>query len=504
MSHQQFDEHIKNQFNAYEPEVPVHMWQRIADARGIKNPSRFIVPFDNYVKDQLSKYEPEVPAKTWDAVTEQRFDNFLAGKFNNYQPVVSVQMWDNILAARKDDKRPVFWFWLGRTAVAALLLLLVGGVGYMIWNGKGRQTTDNGQQTTDNGQRTAESEMPSVYNGQDETTTNFNNNKTDVYSPVNGAVMLPANGIDKNITAPYFNLERKAKKIDGLNSNPFDMDYESEVELEKRNNEVGPFEIAKNTEARPVADKKWHAYKMPDCPIGPNDNMGGNYWEFYAGPDYGFKILNDLSGNTTYLQQRKDAAKFSSAFSAGVRYTKVFNNGSSVRAGVNYSQINETLKVLQGGIIQVVYILNAQGDTIGSYTVNGTRYQKIHNRYKSIDIPVQLGYEINTSEKVSVNISAGPVINVRSWQKGATIDTGGNVVSITTGKAKKGYEFKTNTGVGFIGSATVYYKLNDGKTSLFAEPYFRYNIAAMNDMQNSTIKQKYNTAGLRLGLRVKF
>ena len=89
----------------------------------------------------------------------------------------------------------------------------------------------------------------------------------------------------------------------------------------------------------------------------------------------------------------------------------------SVRAGFNYSQINEKFKFKQGNIVQVVYIINASGDTIGSYTVTGTRYKTTINNYRSIDIPIAMGYEVGNG-RWHANINAGVVINIYSWQKG--------------------------------------------------------------------------------------
>ena len=171
----------------------------------------------------------------------------------------------------------------------------------------------------------------------------------------------------------------------------------------------------------------------------------------------------------------------------------------SVRGGVNYSQINEKFTFKQGNIVQVTYIINANGDTIGSYTTTGTRHKTTINRFRSIDVPLVIGYELGNG-KLHANVNAGVIVNIYSWQKGDVLDRAGNPVSITTGKSSSPYQFKTNAGVGFIGAVSVYYKLND-KLHIMAEPYFRYNFSQMNK-ESITLKQKYHTAGLRLGIRL--
>ena len=54
--------------------------------------------------------------------------------------------------------------------------------------------------------------------------------------------------------------------------------------------------------------------------------------------------------------------------------------------------------------------------------------------------------------------------------------------------------------MGFMFATSFYYKLND-KIHLLAEPYFRYNLSPMSN-EKLTLTQKYNTAGLRVGLRI--
>ena len=146
---------------------------------------------------------------------------------------------------------------------------------------------------------------------------------------------------------------------------------------------------------------------MPDCPT-LEKNAAGNkkYWEVYVGPDYAFdryKSYGDTTSNN-YLQKRKASTKFASAFSAGVRYTKVFNNGTSIRTGVNYTQVNEKFIYFNPNEIKFVTIITtrvvirAPGDTIFindtlQYQQTGARIKTTYNRYRNIDIPLVIGYE---------------------------------------------------------------------------------------------------------------
>jgi hypothetical protein len=251
---------------------------------------------------------------------------------------------------------------------------------------------------------------------------------------------------------------------------------------------------------------------LPDCP-SVEDNAAGNkrYFDVYAGPDLGMRSFSGFTsdtGSANYLRKRKETAKFSSAYSAGIRYTRVFNNGMSLRTGVNYSQINEKFKYINQNDIRYILVITPRQIIINGtpttvydtlrYTETGTRIRTTYNRYRSVDIPLQLGYEFGNG-RLHTNISAGAIINVYSWQKGDVLDSAYQPVSITTGKGSSAYGFKTNIGVGFLGSASIYYKLNN-RLHLLAEPYIRYNLKPMS-RDNQTFTQKYNTAGLRLGVR---
>ncbi|MBS1743811.1 MAG: hypothetical protein JST81_12325 [Bacteroidetes bacterium] len=249
-----------------------------------------------------------------------------------------------------------------------------------------------------------------------------------------------------------------------------------------------------------IKELKMPAYTIP-CPgVIRNEAANTSYFDVYGGPDYVFRTFNDTA-NSTYLKKRKESTRFTSAFSIGIRYTKVFGNGLSFRTGINYSQINEQFKYAQSHIVQNVYELGPVGDTIGSYATTGTRYKTTRNRYKTVDIPLTLGYEFG-NKKLRTNINAGVIFNAYSWQKGDVLDSALQPVSITTGKTNSAYQFKTNVGIGFTAAASFYYHVT-GKMYLLGEPYFRYNFSPANK-SGITLKQKYTTVGLRLGVRIDF
>ena len=460
-------------------------------------------------------------------MNSNHFDEHIKEQFNDYSPDVHPRIWKKIIA-EKDKKRPA-GFWVSmfgnrtKLLLVGLFIAISGGAWfYYTANNFEHNITDsektantqtenktgnttNRQPDRDNNSTNADIGTNIISSAEDNNIANFNKN----FSTAGGfkgriSVRAQQNETDDNKS----NIKKENRKhYTGLgnvlvNATSPDIDQDEYAGagtlLGKLTYNAEKY-VIKRKLVKEVTPKFNPVVYLPGCPGIEKDAAGNKrYFEFYAGPDYAFRSLQD-TGNSAYLQKRKESTKFKSGFSAGVRYTKVFNNSMSVRGGVNYSQINEKFTFNQGNIVQATYIINSNGDTTGSYTTVGTRHKITTNRYRSIDIPVSIGYEVGNG-KLHANINAGAVINVYSWQNGDVLDPSGNPVSITTGKSSSPYQFKTNAGVSFIGAVSVYYKLNE-QLHLMAEPYFRYSFSPMSK-DDETLKQKYQIAGLRLGIRL--
>lgn len=476
----------------------------------------------------------------------QHFDEHIKEQFLDYTPQVHLRIWENI-AREREKKRPAgFWlrFFNRRTLIlAGSLLLVAGGSAYFYTAGQhtdndvpgniagtnsqpaGSITTTN-QNTavvpaaTGNASSAAINEPVSSNNNTDNTTGKPGNtaDNSSAQPAGNASGKQPVsrnmthntgNSQPEAVTAPgtgrsktYSNAARQRTRIQNGTAvtDPEPAGDEPVVTNENYNLPSLLFTAQKNSSTKKENKLRKPVFFIadPGCP-SIEKNAAGNktYFEIYGGPDYAFRNMSD-TGNSAYLQKRKESTRFSSAFSAGLRYTRVFNNGISFRTGINYSQINEKFTYSEGNIVQVIYIINNAGDTIGSYMTSGTRYKTTQNKFRTIDVPLVLGYELGNG-RLHTNINAGVIVNAYSWQKGEVLDSNYKPVNITTGKSNSPYQFKTNIGVGFIGSVSVYYKLSD-RWHILAEPYFRYNLTPAS-RETITFKQKYNTAGLRVGLR---
>jgi hypothetical protein len=125
----------------------------------------------------------------------------------------------------------------------------------------------------------------------------------------------------------------------------------------------------------------------------------------------------------------------------------------------------------------------------------GYSVKTIHNHYRSIDIPLTVGYQFGNDD-LSVGINAGVIFNISSWYQGEILDT--SLTSVPISKVSNSI-YKSNIGLGLYSSISVLKRINEN-TQLFFEPYFRYNLSNMTNSQ-SPYNQKFHVGGLAIGLR---
>ena len=474
-----------------------------------------------------------------------KLDDHLKEFFGNYSPDVPPHIWENIVAGRK-RKKPIA-FWLNKKNILGLLalIIIVTGTGLLITKKDDSKIIapenkiSSSKPVTETAVPAAALKDNTVLNTLGINPTTTNNKKEILQSTENSN--LPATNSNQNLSVST--QTNKSEKINAVINNPKEIvavkkrnatnqqqtivkkkgkgkftAQSSAIETaeamdEKDNNAAEPMQQGFSIQRLFYGAEKISAFSMldlnskktdfktiqiPGCPADKDAAGNKQYWELYAGPDYAFKKYNDTA-NSALLEKRKASTSFMYAFSAGVRYTRVFSNGMSLRGGINYSQINEKFSYAQSNVVQLTYEINQQGDTINSYYVRGTKYRTSYNHYRTLDIPLLVGYELGNG-RLHANINAGAVINIYSWQNGETLDSSFQPVSFTSAKSNSPYQYKTNVGVGFMGGISLYYKLNES-LHLLAEPYYRYNFSPMNKGTLS-IQEKFSTIGLRLGLRL--
>jgi len=472
------------------------------------------------------------------------FDDFARRQLGNYSPDVPPHVWDNIVA-RKKKKSPypffIKFFNRKNLLLAAGLITLLTGSVVISNNYTATKLVKNESHENQLADKKTESKInfnkqENDFNQNNTSTAEVINNKESIanisdhakipeirnnagnlnnISPANSATTSSSKKEQRNnLTVVANKLDKQGKANIIINQNATQENIKQSIVRSKDKfaenitDEVSlstllyyPESItAKSAKGKTLTKSMLPALQIPPCPALEKNAAGNKYYiEVYAGPDYASKNFSDTA-NSPLMQKRKESTSFRSAFSAGFRYTRVFNNGASIRAGINFSQINEKFSYVQSNIVQVTYITDpVTGDTTGTFLTRGSRYKTTNNRYQTIDVPLLLGFETGNG-KLHANFNAGVVINIYSWQKGESLDTSFRPVNITTGKSASLYQYKTNIGAGFMGGVSVYYKLND-RLHLLAEPYWRYNFSPMNKEMLS-LQEKFTTIGLRLGVRL--
>ena len=446
---------------------------------------------------------------------ERNFDYFVKSELADLSPVVTPRIWENIVAER--SKRKPVGFWTNYLTTKNVLLvagLLVTVTASVLFMKKSNTNHTNAQDKTDvalvnatspSSERNINKEVTGSIQNQVQSNGVSKDPSINFSTPTD----LDKNNLQQNVNSIFSNdniaqtndddiipISTVAKSDDQTKfSTALQENFPDRLKM------FGLFNPTIPASQGSLQSRLFPNVALPGCPTVEEAAAGNKrYVEIYAGPDFTLRNFKDTS-QSLYLQKRKASTKVSSAYSAGIRYTRVFNNGMSVKAGFNYSQINEKFSFIQSNLIQTTYTIDpVTGDTTGSYTITGTRTKTTYNKYRTLDIPLLVGYELGNG-RLHVNINAGAMINVYSWQKGEVLDTTFQPVTITTGKsASSPYQFKNNVGVGLTGGVGFYYKLTD-QLHLMAEPYFRYNLQPMSK-SGLALQQKYNTIGLHVGVRL--
>jgi hypothetical protein len=460
------------------------------------------------------------------------FDDFVKKQFSDYSPEVPAHIWENIASAKRNTKPKGFWMNMtgGAKFLLFTLLLVTGGGAWYLYSSKYSSPVNEVKNEAKNipASQKINNTANSIPQNNDAAITAIDpstlSEKTKAVTEQQGNSTFPSETFVSKTPGEKNNRYNSESDQQGKIvtqrekqfNNGEDKELTTDVTIDNNLPSQKQISLFRFNNARELNVKKIPGaanVKLPDCPT-LEKNAAGNkqYWEVYGGPDYAienYKSYGDTT-STNYLEKRKASTKFASAFSAGVRYTKVFNNGTSIRAGINYTQVNEKFIFFNPNEIKFItvittrVVIRAPGDTIYindtlQYQQSGTRIKTTINRYRNIDVPLVIGYELGNG-KIHANINAGVIINVYSWYKGDVLDSLYQPVSITTGKSNSIYQFKNNIGVGFLGSVSLYYKMTD-KIHLVLEPYFRYNLSPMSK-QNLNLQQKYNVAGLRAGIRM--
>jgi hypothetical protein len=249
------------------------------------------------------------------------------------------------------------------------------------------------------------------------------------------------------------------------------------------------------------------------CPFG--ESSRNTQVDVYMSHEYAMKHLSDpTSLNSDYLAMRNETENTVYSFSAGVRLGYNVGYRWNLYTGFNYSQINERFQYTdpESQVTKVIitkdYVYQ-QGKIVDSIiteeiiTVPGTTKLKIHNRYRTFDVPVLGRYTLYADRNISLSAVAGVFINLAFRQKGMIIGTDSDEpVHIASGPDEQKNIFKSQLGVTGYGALSMAWHVSP-LFDLVIEPHFRMHTTSLTH-EKYPLQQRYNTVGLTTGLRYRF
>jgi hypothetical protein len=466
----------------------------------------------------------------------EHFDKFIKNKLNDYSSPVPDGLWEKIQQGKDERRFGAWWknYWLiGLIGFTALC----GGA--LLWQNNNR----NVNLTAPSSSTVAKEETVRANSFSKATQKNLvDNNKT----PINQT--SDANlSVTKNINASHNSINDASASYGNTSNSPTkdfftkDRFVESRVVLTRKsassiatnNNSntatsentdnynsgfkrtlFATAEQDKNILNHPLNEqllndlKGIHLFGGEDCPSARGATKNDIYLEVYASPDYAKKTTNNSNGNDAFLKRKDSTERMRLSYTAGFRLSKTIGEHLLLKAGLQYSQINEKFTYRTENerrlttVITIRTVIRSPGDTVmvkDTSTVEqiGYRVKTTYNRYRSVDVPLILAYEWG-NDNFRAAVSGGVILNLYSWAKGESLDTSYVPVSFDKNSAQT---FKQNIGMGVYASLSLIKRVGD-KAELFAEPYARYNISNMTS-NKSLYTQRFEVAGLNLGIRYK-
>ncbi len=238
-------------------------------------------------------------------------------------------------------------------------------------------------------------------------------------------------------------------------------------------------------------------------------NNTSYYVDAFVAPEYMMRTLKtNLPESEKLLAARDSNEKVQYAVSTGVRGAVVFGNGISLRTGLVFNQMNERVQFDSFGIggIKTTYdvrIVNGKPDTVSITTVitDGIFRKTRYNYYRSIDIPLQIGYQKQMKNGWILGLNGGVNFNVTAWRKADIFGKNLEKQTVSSGINEENPVFRNQLGISLVGSIAAYRQLTR-RLELMIEPSVRYGLQPIT-RSDYALKQQYSTAGLIVGLRLR-
>jgi opacity protein-like surface antigen len=457
-------------------------------------------------------------------MTDNQFDEFFRKKFRDYSSKVPGDMWQRIKRKKDKDRRIII--------LLALLLLTVGGAtSYFIFSDKQQNNgniassqkhiLENNDHTLDkkddaiitqNGTASAKKE-----NGNLLPKNNITIKNRDGSDNVNYAMSKPNKPVlnisskERNIkpnnaqrnnesAAMLSDLNLSTKVTDSLASNPSNkIIIKPKTDISAKQGNQKKSMLQKDSSLKNEQNAKTNTITIHE-PLIKNLVL-----DVYFSPDIPFSRTS--STNTAYLQHKDSTSKMQLSYTVGAKLSALFGNHILAKIGLQYSEINEKFNYTNKNAIRTVPVVIERVliDATGAMQVvldtsnlmqAGAQYKLTYNHYKSIDVPILIGYETG-SDRFKAAINTGIILNIKTRYNGDMLDSSLNLVDIGSNNI-----YKSNTGISLYFGLGLATRLNNS-FYLFTEPYIKYRLSSMT-VAHESFTQKINVGGLSFGLRYNF
>lgn len=491
-------------------------------------------------------------------MSEHSFDKYVRDKLSNYASPVPDGLWEKIA---QEKKRKPFIFWWNSKAFLLLGLLIttlaIGG--FMLFQKQqvlAKQETDlnpitatsaieiNKEKSTSKAitqkVKTVETNEQNASDKTSDVSTKITSSKsaqTNQHSTTNNQTNIAANKSDFLTNAKIETIDNKVVAQKSYTKN-YSLKKKANTGIEKQDGntkfltthttftKLDKDEVSNNfifSKAKlqpinwltPVAGEKnanglqVNLFKPKDCPEVNGDYRNDWYLEMFGSPDYVIKTTTGSDNNAAFLAKKDSSEMMRGGFTVGARLSKNLNDNILLKAGIQFSQLNEKLSLRRENERRVITVVTIKTVTDASGNVStvsdtstiiqiGYVESNSYNYYRNIELPISLSYEMgNKNFKTAIN--AGVIVNLASWYKGKVLDTSFQMVNVNP-KENDGIT-KHSVGLSLYGSISFIKPVND-RADIFAEPYFRYSLSKLQNTAYN-FSQRFSALGLTLGIRYK-
>jgi len=509
--------------------------------------------FDDITKQKLQDYSAAIPDGLWDKIRmpaiippADQFDQFVQDKLFNYTGLVSLELWNRIKPEEDEDKKYFFFLPRAGMVAASILLLIVAGTvsAYLYYqkfnypnntiensiqinNNKGNyQSKKNNTTKAKEEVQTNQINELAITPIENESTANSSQDNTSSVNDMSNSSTQKTNiTIESmnNSSSLSFGIPKKQSQNIQFNNNHSSsetlINNSNLTEEEFNYIATQKFDVSlisfQNKSKKYISTEKQiaytnHASSIKNVVICPTDQkMRNSDWdlEVYASPDYAFKTVSSNTASQQYMNTKDSSEKARLGYTVGFRIIKPINDHLLFKTGLQFSQINENFvyrsenEIKTTTVVTIRNIILANGNTVTISDTSvlqqiGFKNNSVKNSFRSIDIPVLIGYQFGNDD-LRIGINAGVIFNLSSSFKGVLLDSS---LSPKPFSKETNSVYKNNIGIGIYTGINIAKRLTYN-TSIFAEPYFRYNLSN-STTPLSTFNQRFSIGGLSVGLRL--